>query len=71
MQNTVYLTFFSTFANELCNKHGRFGAMSAVPPRTILWKIARYSPAASSVEAATASSRWDVKRHSADSVTEN
>jgi len=40
--------------------NGRFGAMAAVSPQTILWKIARYYPAASSVEAATAPSRWDV-----------
>ena len=32
-------------------------------PQTILWKIARYYPAASSVEAPPASSRWDVVRH--------
>ena len=38
----------------------RFGTMAAVIPQTILWKIARYYPAASSVEAATAPSRWDV-----------
>jgi len=40
--------------------NGRFGAMAAVTPQTILCEIARYSPAASSVEAATAPSRWDV-----------
>ena len=40
--------------------NGRFGTMAAVSPQTILWKIARYYPAASSVEAATAPSRWDV-----------
>ena len=38
----------------------RFGTMAAVIPQTILWEIARYYPAASSVEAATAPSRWDV-----------
>ena len=37
--------------------------MAAVSPQTILWEIVRYSPAASSVEAATAPSRWDVSRH--------
>ena len=42
--------------------NGRFGAMAAVSPQTILCEIERYSPAASSVEAATAPSRWDVKR---------
>jgi len=31
-------------------------------PQTILWEIARYYPAGSLVEAATAPSRWDVKR---------
>ena len=41
-----------------CNE--RFGTMAAVIPQTILWEIARYSPAGSSVEAATAPSRWDV-----------
>jgi len=40
--------------------NGRFGAMSAVIPQTILCEIERYYPAASSVEAATAPSRWDV-----------
>ena len=42
--------------------NGRFGAMAAVSPQTILCEIARYYPAASSVEAATAPSRWDVVR---------
>ena len=41
--------------------NGRFGAMAAVSPQTILCKLARYYPAASSVEAATAPSRWDVR----------
>ena len=41
--------------------NGRFGAMAAVSPQTILWEIGRYSPAGSSVEAATAPSRWDVR----------
>jgi len=40
--------------------NGRFGAMAAVIPQTILWEITRYYPAGSSVEAATAPSRWDV-----------
>jgi len=35
--------------------------MAAVSPQTILWEFQRYSPAASSVEAATAPSRWDVR----------
>jgi len=34
--------------------------MAAVIPQTILWEFARYYPAGSSVEAATAPSRWDV-----------
>ena len=38
----------------------RFGTMAAVSPQTILCEIARYYPAGSSVEAATAPSRWDV-----------
>jgi hypothetical protein len=40
----------------------RFGAMAALTPQTILCKIERYYPAASSVEAATAPSRRDVVR---------
>ena len=40
--------------------NGRFGTMAAVIPQTILWEFARYYPAGSSVEAATAPSRWDV-----------
>ena len=40
--------------------NGRFGTMAAVIPQTILWKIARLSPAGSSVKAATAPSRFDV-----------
>jgi len=40
--------------------------MAAVIPQTILWEFARYYPAASSVEAATAPSRWDVRRHLAE-----
>ena len=48
--------------------NGRFGAMAAVTPQTILWEIVRYYPAASSVEAATAPSRWDVSRQSGDSA---
>ena len=47
--------------------NGRFGAMAAVSPQTILCKFARYYPAASSVEAATAPSRWDVSSNSGDS----
>jgi len=42
--------------------NGRFGAMAAVSPQTILCEIARYYPAGSSVEAATSPSRWDVVR---------
>ena len=37
--------------------------MAAVAPQTILCEIARYYPAESSVEAATAPSRWDVRCH--------
>ena len=37
-------------------------------PQTILCKIARYYPAGSSVEAATAPSRWDVVCNFADSA---
>ena len=48
--------------------NGRFGAMAAVLPQTILYKFARYYPAASVVEAATASSRWDVICHPEDSA---
>ena len=40
--------------------NGRFGTMAAVIPQTILWEFQRYYSAASSVEAATASSRFDV-----------
>jgi len=43
--------------------NGRFGAMAAVIPQTILWEFARYYPAGSSMEAATASSRFDVRRN--------
>ena len=43
--------------------NGRFGAMAAVTPQTILWDFERYYPAASLVEAATASSRLDVRRN--------
>jgi len=50
--------FISNKKMPACN--GRFGTMAAVSPQTILWEIARYYPAASSVEAATAPSRWDV-----------
>jgi hypothetical protein len=47
--------------------NGRFGAMAAVTPQTILCEIERYYPAGSSVEAATAPSRWDVICHLGDS----
>ena len=40
--------------------NGGGGTMAAVIPQTILCEIARYYPAGSSVEAATAPSRWDV-----------
>jgi hypothetical protein len=45
----------------------RFGAMSAVPRR----QFARYYPAGSSVEAATAPSRRDVIGKRADSTQDN
>jgi len=51
-----------------CN--GRFGAMAAVTPQTILCKLERYYPAASSVEAATAPSRWDVVCNLGESAVE-
>jgi len=38
----------------------RFGASGAVTPQTILYKFARYYPAASVVEAPPTQSRWDV-----------
>ena len=47
----------------------RFGAMAAVTPRKRQCLIARLSPAASSVEAATSPSRWDVRGKSADSAS--
>ncbi|MCL1867599.1 MAG: hypothetical protein FWF72_01435 [Paludibacter sp.] len=50
----------------MASHNGRFGTMAAVIPQTILCEIARYSPAASSVEAATAPSRWDVVGKFAD-----
>ena len=49
--------------------NGRFGTMAAVIPQTILCKLERYSPAASSVEAATAPSRWDVIGNPEDRAT--
>ena len=42
----------------------RFYESGGVCPQTVLWKIARLSPAASVVEAATSPSRWGVRRHS-------
>jgi len=51
--------------------NGRFGTMAAVIPKTILWEIARYYPAGSSVEAATAPSRWDVSRHIGTTINES
>ena len=48
---------------------GRFGAMAAVSPQTILCEFLRYYPAGSSVEAATSPSRWDVTGKSADSAS--
>ena len=48
----------------------RFGTMAAVIPQTILWELQRYYPAASSVEAPPAPSRWDVigKRGTATTI---
>ena len=51
--------------------NGRFGAMAAVSPQTILCEIARYSPAGSSVEAATAPSRLDVSSNQRATVRIN
>ena len=48
----------------------RFGAMAAVIPQTILLEIASYYPAGSSVEAATAPSRWALYA-TRDSAVEN
>jgi len=48
--------------NMKTTDNGRFGTMAAVIPQTILCKLARYYPAASSVEAATSPSRFDVVR---------
>ena len=42
--------------------NGRFGAMAAVARRQFCAKLHVIYPAASSVEAATAPSRWDVTR---------
>ena len=50
--------------------NGRFGAMAAVIPQTILCEFSRYSPAGSSVEAATAPSHWNVSRHLGDDIAE-
>jgi len=63
---TRYTTIFDGLRRAADN--GRFGTMAAVIPQTILWEFARYYPAGSSVEAATAPSRWDVRRHP-DSVS--
>jgi len=46
----------------------RFGVMAAVTPQTILYKFARYYPAASVVEAATSPSRLSAVCKSAKSV---
>jgi len=54
--------------NKKTAPNGRFGTMAAVSPQTILWEFQRYYPAASSVEAATAPSRWDVSRHLRDDI---
>ena len=40
--------------------NGRFGAMAAVTPQKMQYEFGSYYPAGSSVEAATAPSRWDV-----------
>jgi len=34
---------------QMASHNGRFGAMAAVIPQTILWEFARYYPAGSSV----------------------
>ena len=56
----ILKTWLNDLPTELPASNGRFGAMAAVSPQTILCEIARYYPAGSSVEAATAPSRWDV-----------
>jgi len=40
--------------------------MAAVTPQTILYKLARYYPAGTVVEAATSQSRWDVSGNLGD-----
>ena len=45
--------------------NGRFGAMAAVTPQKMQYEFGSYYPAASSVEAATAPSRFDVRRQRA------
>ena len=48
--------------------NGRFGAMAAVTPQKMQYEFGSYYPAGSSVEAATAPSRWDVRGNFADKV---
>jgi len=54
----------------LCNEHWRFGATAAVTPQKRQCEIETLYPAASSVEAATAPSRWDDIGKSTDCTTE-
>ena len=51
--------------------NGRFHASGGVTPQTILYKFARYYPAASVVEPPPAQSHWAVKRKRADSTADN
>ena len=48
---------------KMASHNGRFGAMAAVTPQKMQYEFGSYYPAGSSVEAATAPSRWDVSRH--------
>ena len=57
--------------NKMPAANGRFGTMAAVSPQTILCEFARYYPAGSSVEAATAPSRWDVMRQRGTAQRDN
>ena len=48
--------------------NGQFGAMAALAPQKRQCGLGSYYPAGSVVEAATASSRWDVSCHPRDSA---
>ena len=51
--------------------NGRFRKMAAVTSQTILWKIERYYPAGTAVEAATSQSRWDVSSNPGEPKVQN